>query len=62
MFFCDPCGEILGWGKGYGLRSYGRCEMCECGPVACNDIPSKVLPTPSEKAFEELRKRREGQE
>lgn len=51
MFYCEKCRKERDWPKtGRGCpSSYGRCEVCEQGTVACHEMPSHLLPAPKTK-------------
>jgi hypothetical protein len=46
MFYCRECADRNQWPKPEWLMSLGRCEVCEQGPMATFDVPSRALPLP----------------
>lgn len=46
MFYCDPCKQKNDW-PGFLFSSFGKCEVCG-SHTGCYDVPSRLLPKPSE--------------
>lgn len=44
MYYCESCRVANAWPES-PFRSYGPCEVCD-QTAACNDMPSRALPTP----------------
>ncbi len=42
MFYCNTCGNRIGWPVEVSIRSYGCCEICH-HVADCNDVPSLFL-------------------
>jgi len=60
MFFCEKCRVMNKWPEST-LKSYGVCESCG-EETGCHDVPSAILPGPTQKKPKKERKERKKKE